>query len=113
MAFVAPVLGFKPKFYNPIQPQLYGQSLGTMSDNSTVVAYLTNGDTKLDALCQIMPQTLYLTVSLSVSLKAHYIPGKKNGLADALSWKNRVISIEWSLRQVIATAIIQTWALRH
>ena len=79
-------------------PFIVGQKLGLMSDNSTVVAYLNKqGGTKSKTLCDTARKVLQLSESRFIDLRAKYIPGKRNILADALSRRNQVIGTEWTL----------------
>ena len=91
-------------------PQLQGQKLGLMSDNSSVVAYLNKqGGTKSADLCKATREVLQLAEFHAISLRANYIPGKKNILADSLSRKFQIIQTEWSLNQGIANRVIRKW----
>ena len=68
-------------------PFLVGQKIGLMSDTSMVVAYLNKQGrgTKSKALCDMARKILQLTESHFINLRAKYIPGNRNVLADALN----------------------------
>ena len=87
--------------------QVSGKVVGIMSDNSSVVAYLNKqGGTVSQDLCLLTMDIFSLTENLQVTLKARYIPGKKNVWADHLSRKNQIISTEWSLHQEVADFVL-------
>ena len=91
-------------------PSLQGKKLGLMSDNSSVVAYLNKqGGTKSAELCRATREVIHLAEFHAISLRANYIPGKKNILADSLSRRFQVIQTEWSLNQGIANRVIRKW----
>ena len=93
-------------------PFLVGQKIGLMSDNCTVVAYLNKqGGTRSKNLCDTARKVLQLSEAHFIDLRAKYIPGKRNVLADALSRRNQVIGTEWTLRQDVANAVIDLWGL--
>ena len=81
-----------------------------MSDNSTVVAHLKKqGGTKSASLCYWTRRVLLLSEEWGVELKAKYIPGKRNVLADQLSRKNQIIHTEWMLKKELAQQVIHRW----
>ena len=81
-----------------------------MSDNSTVVAHLRKqGGTRSELLCYWTRRVLLLSEEWGVELKAKYIPGKKNVLADSLSRRNQIVHTEWMLKREIAQQIIHKW----
>ena len=73
------------------------KSVLILSDNSTVVAYLSKqGGTKSEVLCQLATNICQFAQLHSIDLQARHIPGRLNVLADRLSW-HRVFATEWTL----------------
>ena len=56
------------------------------------------GGTRSKSLCDRARKILQLTKSHFIDLRAKYIPGKRNVLADALSQKNQVTGTKWTLQ---------------
>ena len=79
-------------------PQLAGQSVVLMSDNTSVVAYLRHqGGTVSCRLCRIASVIALLVERHLIHLQARYVSGKKNILADQLSHPDQILPAEWSL----------------
>ena len=86
------------------------QRVTAMCDNSTVVAYVCKqGGTVSDSLCELTGLLLHWTETHNILLKARYLPGQSNVLADLLSCRNQVLAAEWSLLPQVAKKIIRTW----
>ena len=84
------------------------KSVLILSDNSTVVAYLSKqGSTKSEVLCQLATNVWQFAQLHSIDLQARHIPGRLNVLADGLS-RRRVFATEWTL----ASATFQ-WLLER
>lgn len=67
-------------------------------DITTVKAYLQGHvGTKLQCLLMETTSLLGLAHTIDSRLLAGHIPGILSGLADCLSWKNKVVSTEWYL----------------
>ena len=80
------------------------------SDNSTVVAYINKqGGTRSQTLMEETYLLFNLLQSREWSLRASYLPGAKNVIADALSRRNQVIPSEWSLHPLIVKRIFKVW----
>ena len=68
------------------------------SDNSTVVAYINKqGGTVSRSLCMETKEMLIWCHQREIILRARYIPGKLNALADQLSRRGQILHTEWSL----------------
>ena len=68
-----------------------------LSDNSTVVAYISKqGGTRSERLCQLSTIIWQFAQLHSIDLQARHIPGRLNVLADGLS-RRRVFATEWTL----------------
>ena len=92
------------------QDRLMNHSVGLMSDNTTVVAYVNKqGGTVSSSLFLLTRQVLLWTESHSVTLSARYIPGERNVVADQLSRKGQVIGTEWSLHPLVARELFRLW----
>ena len=80
------------------QHRVVGQSVALMCDNSTVVAYVNKqGGTVSRSLCSLTKQLLSWAEANTVKLRARFLPGRANVLADQLSRRGQVIGSEWSL----------------
>ena len=86
-----------------------GKSVLVKSDNATVVAYINHqGGTRSRSLCR---QTLHLfrwTRRHRIHLRAAFIPGKENTLADFLS-RNRQSPTEWQLKPSVAARLFRLY----
>ena len=92
------------------QDRLMNHSVGLMSDNTTVVAYVNKqGGTVSSSLFLLTRQVLLWAESHSVSLSARYIPGERNVVADQLSRRGQVIGTEWSLHPLTAKELFRVW----
>ena len=79
-------------------PQLAGQSVVLMSNNTSVVAYLWHqGGTMSCRLCLMVSVIALWSEQQSVRLEALCIPGKKNILAYQLSRLDQILPTEWSM----------------
>ena len=77
-----------------------GKTILVASDNSTVVAYINKqGGTVSRSLCMEAREMLIWCHQREIILRARYIPGKLNALADQLSRRGQIIILhtEWSL----------------
>ena len=80
------------------------------SDNTSVVAYINKqGGTRLAELCALMWRILTWCNQNNVTLRARYIPGSLNVIADGLSRRNQIQSTEWSLSPQIFRQIFKLW----
>ena len=92
------------------QEDVAGHHVTAMCDNSTVVAYVNKqGGTVSRPLCLLTSRLLRWTESFDVHLKARYLPGESNVLADVLSRRGQVVGTEWSLHPQVARALLRTW----
>lgn len=84
------------------------------SDNTTVAAYVNKqGGTHSRPLCDLAIEIVLWCAQNNVLLKARYIPGRLNALADCLSRKKNVVQTEWSLDQKVVSQIFQKWDSPH
>ena len=75
-----------------------GKTILVASDNSTVVAYIKKqGGTVSRSLCMEAKEMLIRCHQREIILRARYIPGKLNALADQLSRRGQILHTEWSL----------------
>ena len=78
------------------------------SDNVTVVAYINRqGGTKSTSLCLHVRQLLLWARDEGMTLRAQYIPGVENTLADNLSRGAPLTVSEWSLSTPIVNQVFQ------
>ena len=92
------------------QERLMHHSVGLMSDNTTVVAYVNKqGGTISSSLYLLTRQVLMWAESQKVTIIARYIPGSKNVVADQLSRRGQVIGTEWSLHPLVAKEMFHLW----
>ena len=90
--------------------QLTGVTVQLMSDNSTVVAYLTNqGGTVSVPLCLLPRKILLLAKGAQITIRAKHIPGERNALADLLSRRDKVVHTEWTLLHTVVDSLCITW----
>jgi hypothetical protein len=93
------------------QHLLLGQKVQILSDNMTVVSYITKqGGTQIHNLYVQVRRILVWCRDRAISLSARHIPGNRNVLADRLSRPGLAISTEWKLDpQVFREVAQQTW----
>lgn len=92
------------------QDRLLGHTVGLMSDNTTVVAYVNKqGGTVSSSLFLLTREVLMWAETHSVSLVARYIPGSRNVVADQLSRRGQVIGTEWSLHPLVTKEAFRLW----
>ncbi|XP_073446125.1 uncharacterized protein [Dendrobates tinctorius] len=92
-------------------PQLQGENVRILSDNTTVVAYLNRqGGTRSVALMSSAREILSLAERHFLSLSALHIRGRDNSEADFLS-RHTLRQGEWCLSQQIFTRIVSLWGL--
>ena len=81
------------------------------TDNTTVVAYINKqGGMKSGSLCALLWRLLSWCHPRGIVLRARYIPGCLNVIADKLSRHNQVIQTEWSLSQQVFNLLYSRWA---
>ena len=87
-----------------------GHSVLLATDNTTVTAYINKqrGESLLD-LVQPSRSSSSAVYSNRVHMKATYLPGKLNILADLLSRKGVIVQREWSFNQRVASQIFHIW----
>ena len=87
-----------------------GHTMGLMSNNTTIVAYVNKqGGTISSSLYLLTRQVLMWAENHSVTLVARYIPGSRNVVADQLSRRGQVIGTEWSLHPQVAREMFRLW----
>ena len=90
--------------------QLAGLTVQLMSDNATVVSYLSKqGGTVSMNLYSLAREVLLLARDLHIFLLVKHIPGDRNALADLLSRKDKVVHTEWTLVQSVVDTIFNIW----
>ncbi|XP_045212562.2 uncharacterized protein LOC123563664 [Mercenaria mercenaria] len=90
-------------------PHLQNQNVMIRTDNTTVVQWINRqGGTKSVALWNLTWKLWSLALKNKICLKASYIAGKKNVLADRLS-RYSVKQTEWSLDQTVVSKIFTLW----
>ena len=77
------------------QHRVVGQSVALMCDNSMVVAYVNKQGAVSRSFCVLTKQLLSLAEANTVALRARYLPGRVNILADQLSQRGQVLGSEW------------------
>ena len=77
--------------------QCQNQRVLVATDNSTVLAYINKqGETHSAEMCALLWKIMTWCHRYQITLKAWYIPGCLNVMADLLSRSNQVQSTEWS-----------------
>ena len=71
------------------------------------------GGTHSRTLCNLAVEAAEWCARNKVHLKARYLPGRLNALADCLSRKGAVVQTEWSLNQRVAYQIFHVWGSPH
>ena len=90
--------------------QLAGLTVQLMSDNATVVSYLSKqGGTVSVILYSLAREVLLIARELHIFLRVKHIPGDRNALADLLSRKDKVVHTEWTLVQSMVDTIFNIW----
>ena len=90
--------------------QLAGLPVQLMSDNATVVSYLTKqGGTASLPMYRLAKEVLLLARDTHIILRAKHIPGERNALADLLSRRDKVVHTEWTLVQTVVDSLCITW----
>ena len=90
--------------------QLAGLTVQLMSDNATVVSYLTKqGGTVSLPMYRLAKEVLLLARDTRIFLRAKHIPGERNALADLLSRRDKVVHTEWTLVQTVVDSLCITW----
>ena len=96
------------------QDYIQGRAVVSMCDNASVVAHIRHqGGTHSWSLCHKTLQLLHWAHSQQIDLRAQYLPGKKNILADRLSRRNQVLTSEWSLHPEICRKLWSLWGQPH
>ena len=73
-----------------------GNSILLFTDKTTVAAYLNRqGGTHSQSLCNMAVEIMLWCAKNRVHIKARYLPGRLNALADCLSRKGNVVQTEW------------------
>ena len=79
-------------------------------NNTTAVAYLRRqGRNLAPALNAVEQRILHWTEQQTISLMPQFVPGRNNGVADALSRPNQVIGSEWMLHQEVFDWLRKRW----
>lgn len=90
-------------------PLLKNQSVMIRCDNITVVQFLNNfGGTKSAPLCYKTWELWHLAIQNNIRLKAAYLAGHLNTLADQLS-RVKIQPTEWSLNNQVTQSLFQIW----
>ena len=83
-----------------------GHSVLLATDNTTVAAYVNKqGGTHSQTLCNLAVEIALWCTQNKVHIKARYLPGRLNALADCLSRKGNIVQTEWSLSPRVASQI--------
>ena len=89
---------------------LAGLTEQLMSDNATVVSYLSKeGGTVSVSLYWQAREVLLIARELNIFLLVKHNPGDRNALADLLSRKDKVVYTEWTLVQSVVGTIFNIW----
>ena len=87
-----------------------GKIVLVATDNTTVVAYVNKeGGMRSGPLCALLWRILTWCTKKQVTLKARYIPGCLNVVADKLSRLGQTIQTEWSLLPEVFQALCSKW----
>jgi len=91
-------------------PLLQGRSVRRYTDNTTVAAYLKKqGGARSPTLSVRAEEILLFCQEYGITLRARYIPGSLNILADQLSRPHCVLHTEWTLSQSVLTPLWSLW----
>ena len=89
---------------------LQGHQVMIATDNSTVVSYINKqGGTHSPTLFGLTVELLLWLEAQNIIVRARYIPGCLNMIADHLSRPNQPIATEWSLHPEIVRRIFRVW----
>ena len=81
-----------------------------VSDNTTVVAYINNmGGTHSPTLCYLLWDMMLWCKEKGIVLRARHLPGRRNGIADALSRRMHFSPTEWEIPQEVTHTIFLHW----
>ena len=95
-------------------PHLQGTSIRLCTDNTTVAAYVNNqGGARSPTLSCRAEELLLFCQDYGMSLRARYIPGRLNILADQLSRPHCVLQTEWTLSLAALTPLWSLWGRPH
>ena len=93
---------------------LIGLCVQVMSDNTTVVSYISKqGGTRSRSLCRDTLALLHWARQHRIRLSARFLPGNRNVLADQLSRRGQTIASEWCLHLDVCREIWRTWGCPH
>jgi hypothetical protein len=96
------------------QDQLLTQVVKVELDNKTAVPLINKqGTVRSRLLHSLAVDLLTWCQTRRIQLRAVYLPGWKNVLADKLSRPNQVLTTEWSLRESVVKWLFQTWGQPH
>lgn len=96
------------------QEFLRDSTVAVMSDNTTVVSYLSNqGGTRSASLTDKTVALLDWTDSLGITLRSTYVPGRLNVKADSLSRRKQILKTEWSLNPDVFRRICKRFGQPH
>jgi hypothetical protein len=87
-----------------------GTTLLVKTDNTTVVAYINRegGTRSFNTMMETL--TLFTILQLkNLTLRARYLPGVRNVLADSLSRRDQICPSEWSLHPQVVRQIFHLW----
>ena len=91
------------------QSHLKGKNVLIRSDSTTVCQYINRqGGTKSVQLCKLTRNLWDLALKHNIMLRAVYIKGKDNVLADSLS-REQVLQTEWSLSNTVVAKLFNIW----
>ncbi len=84
------------------------------TDNTTVAAYVNKeGGSRSEKLCLLSMKILTWCARHSVTLKARYLPGKLNILADSLSRRDTIVHTEWTMHVGVLKQVFCWWGTPH
>jgi len=91
-----------------------GSSILVATDNTTVVAYVNRqGGTRSWALMRETLVLFKLVMDMEWILRARFIPGRLNVIADQLSRAGQTLPSEWSLSPQVARGLFDMWGAPH
>lgn len=84
------------------QDSIAGRTVLVATDNTTTAAYINKqGGTKSKSLMDQATQLFLLCHQQNVNLRARYIPGRLNVIADQLSRDGQILPTEWSMHPLV------------